>query len=174
MSRLKNSRPRDGAQTQDMREGVVYPSYGRRPAPPAEVPAEFAGDYSEACAIVDLSPQASAALSRRLLQALLRGPGGIPRKRDLHEEIEEAIGRGMRSDLADQLHLVRVVGNFAAHPMKDRDTGMLLPVEPEEAEHLLELVALLFDHYFVGPARTGAVKAAMNAKLAAAGKPPLP
>jgi hypothetical protein len=37
-----------------------------------------------------------------------------------------------------------------------------------------EVVALLFDHYFVGPARTGAVKATVNAKLAAAGKPLLP
>lgn len=174
VERVKNIRAPDGPATQEVAGGVVYPQYGTRPRPDPAVPPEFAGDYCEACAIVDLSPQASAALSRRLLQALLRGPGGVPRKHDLHDEIEEAIGRGMRSDLAEQLHLVRVVGNFAAHPMKHKGTGTLLPVEPHEAEHLLDVISLLFDHYFVGPARAGAVKAAMNAKLAAAGKPVLP
>lgn len=172
--RLKNVRPPRGNSTQELHEGVAYPPFAGRPPPPPEVPDEFASDFREASAIVELSPQASAALSRRLLQALLRGPGAVPRKHDLHEEIEEAMTRGMRSDLAEQLHLVRVVGNFAAHPIKDKQSGTILPVEPHEAEHLLEVVALLFDHYFVGPARTAAVKAGMNAKLAAAGKPPLP
>ena len=44
------------------------------------VPKHIATDYREAAAIVHLSPKASAALSRRCLQAILREAGGVPNK----------------------------------------------------------------------------------------------
>jgi hypothetical protein len=45
-------------------------------------------------------------------------------------------------------------------------------VEPHEAEWCLEIIKELFDHFYVGPAIAKAKKAALDAKLAAAGKPP--
>ena len=46
----------------------------RAPLPP-EVPSEFTKDYQEACLVLTDSPKASAALSRRCLQNLLREEG---------------------------------------------------------------------------------------------------
>lgn len=48
----------------------------------------------------------------------------------------------------------------------------MIDVEPHEAEWCLEIIEELFDHFYVGPAVTKAKKAALDAKLAAAGKPP--
>lgn len=170
-TRFVDGVPTTPTQEQDTRS--VYPASGSMSKVPPEVPEDFANDYREARAILEASPKASAALARRLLQAILRGPGNIPRMDQLHNEIETAIKRGLRSEISEQLHLVRQVGNFAAHPVKDQHTGAILPVEPHEAEHLLDVISLLFDHYFVAPAKAAAVKASLNSKLAAAGKPTL-
>jgi len=64
-----------------------------------------------------------------------------------------------------------LVGNFAAHPIKDTNTGAITDVEEGEAELLIETLESLFDFAFVQPAKWAASKAAINAKLSAAGKP---
>jgi hypothetical protein len=51
--------------------GWIYPRRPTRPLAPSEVPAELAGDFNEASLVLSDSPQSSAALSRRCLQALL-------------------------------------------------------------------------------------------------------
>jgi hypothetical protein len=45
-------------------------------------------------------------------------------------------------------------------------------VEPGEAEWCLEILEEMFDHYYVKPEQAKARKAALDAKLLAAGKPP--
>jgi hypothetical protein len=65
---------------------MVYPkSYSRNPCP-TEVPDPIATDYKEACVVISDSPKASAALSRRCLQNLLRDKGGVTPS-DLSNEI---------------------------------------------------------------------------------------
>ena len=78
------------------------------------------------------------------------------------------------SHLAQQLDAIRSVGNFAAHPIKDTTTGAITDVEEGEAELLIETLESLFDYSFVQPAKWSATKAAINAKLSAAGKPTIP
>ena len=51
---------------------MVRPRGISRTAVPPEVPKEIAEDYKEACLVLTDSPKASAALSRRCLQLLLR------------------------------------------------------------------------------------------------------
>lgn len=51
---------------------LVHPRGSSRPPTPPEVPKELAEDYEEACIVLPDSPKASAALSRRCLQNLLR------------------------------------------------------------------------------------------------------
>lgn len=151
---------------------TVYPKQGtsRKPAP-TEVPALLAEDYNEACLVLSDSPKASAALSRRCLQNILRDHGGV-KHQNLVAEIDEAVNSNkLPSHLAGDLHAIRVVGNFAAHPTKDTSTGEVVPVEAGEAEWLLDLLLGLFDFYFVAPAETKKRKDALNAKLSAAGKP---
>jgi hypothetical protein len=47
----------------------------------------------------------------------------------------------------------------------------VIEVEPHEAEWCLEIIEELFEHFYVGPAVAEAKKAALDAKLVAAGKP---
>ena len=66
---------------------------------------------------------------------------------------------------------IRNIGNFAAHPLKSEQSGLILDVEPGEAEWTLEVLEELFDFYFVRPKRIQEKRDAMNAKLAEARKP---
>lgn len=118
------------------------------------------------------SPQASAALSRRCLQHILREKAG-GKRRSLVEEIEAAKDAALPSHIADELDYVRIVGNFAAHPDKDTKTGEIIPVEPAEAEHNLNVIEALFDYYFVQPAKTRRRREALKRKVDATGKKPL-
>lgn len=151
---------------------VVYPkSAGRLPAP-LTVPPDQAEDYNEACMVLLDSPKASAALSRRCLQALLNSQGF--KHNDLAKAIDAVlVTKALPSSLAENLDAIRNTGNFAAHPMKDTNSGAILPVEPHEAEWNLEVLEGLFDFYYVQPAKDQARRLALNAKLGQAGKPAL-
>lgn len=127
---------------------LIHPKGAYRPIP-SQVPEEFAQDFKEACLVLNDSPKASAALSRRCLQNLIWEKAGI-KKRNLYEEIEELINSGnLPSYIVEELHIIRGFGNIAAHPLKNEITGDVLPVEPEEAEWLLIMLERLFDFYFV-------------------------
>jgi hypothetical protein len=139
-----------------------------------EVPGNMKEDFQEAAAVLSLSPKASAALSRRCLQHLLKEYAHVQSK-DLSKQIQEVIeSRTLSSNLVGQLDAIRNIGNFAAHPQKDKSTGEILPVEPHEAEWNLEVLQDLFDHYFVRPEQIKKRTEELNLKLAAAGKPPMP
>lgn len=140
--------------------------------PPSAVPAEIANDYAQAAAVFGDSPMASAALSRRCLQHILRDKAGV-KKADLAKEIDEVIAaKSLPSHLAEAIDAIRNIGNFAAHPMKSTSTGQVLPVEAGEAEWTLDVLDGLFDFYYIQPDILAKRRAALNAKLANAGKPP--
>lgn len=153
---------------------LLYPRHANTRAPcPMEVPKGLAEDYGEACAVLQDSAKAAAALGRRCLQHLLREHAGV-KQSDLAKEIDEVLASGsLPSNLARAIDVIRNVGNFAAHPLKSTQTGMVLPVEPGEAEWVLDTLELLFDFYCVQPARAAAKLAELDAKLASVGKPPV-
>lgn len=152
---------------------LVWPKGSTRPPCPKEVPEAFASDYREACIVLPDSAKASAALSRRCLQNLLREVAKV-KPADLYNEIQELLGKGtLPGHIADGLEAVRNIGNFAAHPIKSQHSGEVLDVEPGEAEWNLDVLESLFDFYFVQPAQLQAKKDALNKKLAEAGKPPV-
>ncbi len=151
---------------------MAYPRSTGRPPAPADVPAHISEDYHEACAVLIDSPKASAALSRRCLQAVLRDQGFT--QHDLAPAIQAAIdSKTLPTALAENIDAIRNIGNFAAHPLKDTSTNEILPVEPHEAEWNLEVLEGLFDFFYVQPAKALARRAALDAKLATAGKPPM-
>lgn len=150
---------------------LVQPKTIARAPLPTEVPNQYGDDYKEACIVLADSAKASAALSRRCLQHLLREVAKT-KKRDLVDQIGEVIPT-LPSHLAEAVDAVRNIGNFAAHPLKSTNTGEIVDVEPGEAEWNLEVLEGLFDFYFVQPAILKKKRDALNAKLTEAKKPPM-
>jgi len=154
--------------------GRVYPVGANRGPVPKEVPGNIAQDYVEACNVLSISAKASAALSRRCLQHMLRSHGY--KARDLANEIDLLFNeadplKALPLRLRQTIDAIRNFGNFAAHPNEDKATLDIIDVEPHEAEWCLETIEELFEHFYVGPAVAAAKKAALNAKLASGGKP---
>ena len=161
-----------GALQMGAQSWIVYPRNAAARRAASEVPTNLAEDFNEASLVLDLSPKSSAALSRRCLQSMLRDRGYI--QHDLAKQIDALLdAKILPSALAENVDAIRNTGNFAAHPMKDTNSGAIMPVEPHEAEWNLDVLEGLFDYFYVAPARDAARKAAFNAKLAAAGKPPM-
>ena len=150
---------------------IVYPRSSVRPTAPQEAEEGLRELYNEASVIANESPRAAGALLRRALQQLIQDRAGIKR-RDLNSEINDLAQSGqLPSYISDILDSVRVVGNFAAHPIKSTTSGSVIDVEIGEVELCFDVLDALFDFYYVQPARIAAQKEAINKKLQDAGKP---
>ena len=160
-----------GLKGSSSQEYLVRPKAISRAPLPSEVPPEFANDYKEACLIIAASPKASAALSRRCLQNILREKAETTKK-DLFDQIQEVIdSKKLPSYLSEDLDAVRNIGNFGAHPIKSKRTGEIIEVKPGEAEWNLNILEQLFDFYFVQPEISRKKRENLNKKLKDAGKP---
>jgi hypothetical protein len=146
---------------------TVWPkTHGRDPLPPEA--GDYAKDYDEACRVLPESPKASAALTRRCLQKLLKKEAKTKAK-DLVDQIEEVLKSGtLPGEISGLLDAIRKFGNLAAHH-DDRITD----VEDHEAELCLDVLEQAIDFYAVQPAIRKAKIAAVNSKFTAAGMPPL-
>ena len=144
---------------------LVWPTGVARDPVPEEVPEEYAKDYNEAGLVLAAgSANASAALSRRCLQNIIRHQLKVE-KRTLHQEIEAVINNpDTHSQVKESLHYLRELGNLAAHPEKFNTTGEIVDVEEGEAEWCLDVIEVLFEIYFVRPAKDEAMRNAIDAK----------
>jgi Domain of unknown function (DUF4145) len=132
---------------------MIYPRPCGKPFPDG-VPLAMLEDYNEAWAIVDLSPKASATLARRCLQSMIRDFCNITRK-NLHQEIEalekalkdDELPKGVDVETVQAMKALRDVGNIGAH-MSQMD-GVIVNVDPGEAEALLKLIEMLFNDWYV-------------------------
>jgi len=151
-------------------EEIIYPKSVNRKVE-IEVPERYRKDFLEACAVLPMSAKASAALSRRILQDILREHFKIKHS-SLATEIEQFIAlKDVPSYLSQAVDAIRNIGNFAAHPLKDTNTGEIVEVESGEAEWLLEVLESLFDFAFIQPNRLAERKKSLNEKLRSLGKP---
>lgn len=114
----------------------VFPDY---------IPGPIREDYEEACAILDLSPKASATLSRRCLQGIIRNFWGVSKAR-LVDEIDELNDRIDPSTWA-AIDAVRKIGNIGAH--MEKDINLVIEVEPSEAKLLTGLIEILLADWYV-------------------------
>jgi hypothetical protein len=112
---------------------------------PDYVPTPILDDYYEACLVRDLSPKASATLSRRCLQGMIRDFWKIKRDR-LIDEITELKGR-VDPLTWDAIDTVRNVGNIGAH--MEKDINVILDVDSGEASKLIGLIELLIRDWYV-------------------------
>ncbi len=111
-------------------------------------------DYNEAWLIVDLSPKSSATLARRCLQAMIRDFCKI-RERTLYQEIEkleqklqvDELPKGVEPETIAAMRVLKDKGNIGAHMTEVN--GVIVDVEPQEAEQLLGLIEMLFTDWYV-------------------------
>lgn len=148
----------------------VFPP-NSRPLPPG-TPGDLAADWTEAWAILPISPRAAAAIARRSLQHVLVGSLGA-KGRDLNDQINSMDG-SWPTQLIEDLHMLRHIGNFSVHPIKETLSGEVVEVEPQEAEWTLEVLEQVLDLAFTRPARQRERRIGFNKKLSSAGKDPLP
>ena len=103
----------------------VYPDY---------IPQAIRSDYEEAHAILNLSPKASATLSRRCLQGMIRDFWGISK-----ESVDPST--------KNVLDALRKLGNIGAHP--EKDINLIVDIEPNEAHKLLKFIELLMQKWYI-------------------------
>lgn len=121
---------------------------------PASVPQVLANDYYEACKIRDLSPKASATLSRRVLQGMIRDFCGISKSRLIDEikalkklDDDGKAPKGVEAESIAAIDHVREIGNIGAH--MESDINVIVDVDPGEAQALIELIEMLFEEWYV-------------------------
>lgn len=112
---------------------------------PDYIPAQIRKDYEEACSIVDLSPNASATLARRCLQGMIRDFWGIT-KGTLYDEISAIKDKVTKPQWA-AIDALRKIGNIGAH--MEKDTSLILDIEPNEAKQLLALIESLMGKWYI-------------------------
>jgi hypothetical protein len=140
---------------------------------PDYVPKPIREDYEEACKIQFLSPKASATLSRRCLQGILRDYWKMKPGR-LVDEIAE-IETKVHPDTWQVIDDVRSVGNIGAH--MERDVNIVIDVDPEEAGLLIGLIEELIEDWYIEDHKRKEKKAkitAMAASKKAAKQKPAP
>ena len=115
---------------------IHYPDY---------IPEQVRQDYEEACKIVSLSPKASATLSRRCLQGMIRDFHNITRK-NLVDEIN-AIQNDLGIDIFNALHSLHSIGNIGAHP--ESDINLIVEIDKGEAQKLIKFIELLMDKWYI-------------------------
>lgn len=112
---------------------------------PAYIPQAILGDYKEACLIVNDSPKASATLSRRCIQGMIRDFWKISKPK-LINEIKELEGK-IDSSTWRAIDGVRSVGNIGAH--MEMDINLIVDVDPDEAKALIGLIEFLVKDWYI-------------------------
>ncbi|MFD0994246.1 DUF4145 domain-containing protein [Tenacibaculum geojense] len=114
----------------------IYPEY---------IPLAIRQDYEEAYTILELSPKASATLSRRCLQGMIRDFWKVKKGR-LFDEIN-AIEEKVDPLTWKSINAIRKVGNIGAH--MEKDINLIIEVEPKEAQLLIQLIEMLIEEWYV-------------------------
>ncbi len=112
---------------------------------PDYIPEAIRQDYEEACAIVNLSPKASATLSRRCLQGIIRDFWKISKAR-LIDEINELQNK-IPAQQWKVIDGIRRIGNIGAH--MEKDINLIVDIDPDEAQKLIKLIEHLLDQWYI-------------------------
>jgi hypothetical protein len=114
----------------------VFPDY---------IPKPIIQDYEEACSIIDQSPKASATLSRRCLQGMIRDFWKV-KSSSLYKEIE-GIKEKVDTLTWKSIDATRKIGNIGAH--MEKDINLIIDVEPKEAHALIRLIEILIKDWYI-------------------------
>jgi len=112
---------------------------------PDYIPIAVRQDYEESYTIVNLSPKASATLSRRCLQNMIRDFWGIKKNR-LVDEIAELENKVPPTQWK-VIDSMRKIGNIGAHP--EADINLIVDIEPANAVKLLKIIEVLIQQWYI-------------------------
>ena len=112
---------------------------------PDYIPKSIRQDYEEAYAIINLSPKASATLSRRCLQGMIRDFWNV-KPSTLFKEISQLEHKipAMQWKVLDG---IRTIGNIGAH--MEIDINIIVDIDPGEAERLLKVIEKLLQDWYI-------------------------
>ena len=116
----------------------LYPDY---------VPKGIRQDYEEAFLIVELSPRASAVLSRRCIQSIIKDYWNC-KDSNLSKAIQ-SISDKIDEQTLQVLNAIRQIGNAGAHP--DKDTEVIIDISSEDATKLLKSIEFLIQECYITP-----------------------
>jgi len=123
---------------------ALIPSFEGRGIP-EYVPDDVRSEYEQACAIRSASPNASATLARRCLQAMIRDFWGI-RESFLSNAID-ALRDKMDEETFEAIDAVRNSGKLRQH--MEKGTNLIHDSAPEDAELLIGLIEYLVEEWYV-------------------------
>lgn len=114
---------------------------------PDYIPKAIKKDYEEAYSILSLSPKASATLSRRCLQGMIRDFWKVKVKSGkLYDEIN-AIKDKISPAQWKAIDSLRSLGNIGAH--MEKDVNIIVEIDDGEAEKLIKLIELLMEKWYI-------------------------
>jgi hypothetical protein len=142
-----------------------------RPIDPL-VPDDIKGKYSQAAAILDLSPPMSAVLSGRILADVLERYAGLS-DFSLRARVDQFIADAKHPRrLRENLHYLREIRDFGAHTQRD-DQLEVIDATREDAEWMLEVIDGLLEYLIVAPEKDRAMRDSWDVKLADADRRPV-
>lgn len=112
---------------------------------PDYIPYAIREDYEEAYSILSLSSKASATLSRRCLQGMIRDfwkvkPGKLfDEINDIKDKVSPAQWKAIDS--------LRSLGNIGVH--MEKDVNEIIEIDDGEAEKLIKLIELLMEKWYI-------------------------
>lgn len=112
---------------------------------PTYIPKSIIKDYEEACSIIEDSPKASATLSRRCLQGMIRDFWQV-KGATLFKEIE-SIKDKIDPLTWQSIDATRKIGNIGAH--MEKDINFIIDVDDKEAQALVRLIEVLIKDWYI-------------------------
>ncbi|MBO6301011.1 MAG: DUF4145 domain-containing protein [Ruminiclostridium sp.] len=122
----------------------VMPKCNAKPFP-KYVPQHIISDYREAITVLDMSPKASAVLSRRCIDEIITNHFGVTGG-SLYDKIN-AIKNKVSGKLLDAIDSLRKIGNLGAH--LKIESNVIVEVSKEEAKAFLWLIEYIIDEWYV-------------------------
>jgi hypothetical protein len=150
------------------KDGCTYPIRplgSGRPRLAGDVPAEFESEYHTACEILAISPESSAAISRRLLQRFFAAQSEAADV-ELSQLIAAATDSAeMQPYLREALRTLVALAKLEPHSEKSLRPHTLAAVQPGEAEWTLDVLQNLLEARYVQPARLQRLQSALEEKV---------
>jgi len=130
-------------------------------------PEAVAKCFDEACAVIEFSPAASAIMSRKCLEILLKFQGFNERslKRNLTSASKNGEDIYSFTLFVEFSRTIQFIGNLAAHPLRSIKEKIFLDIEYEDAEWCLILIRHLIYHYYEMPAEFEQRKMSLTGRL---------